>query len=404
MVGLSLVVLAIMAVLAMDPPDDVDANATVPVLELSDLSRVTALQITRPDDAVALQRDGDGWVLTGDNGGAADLNSVERLLDDLREGAHGVPLTDPSPLGEYGLDPAVASVVITLEGGATLEAVYGDETPVGWGTYALIDGTVVTVDAKPGELLAQARGQFLDRSVLQFAPERVRSVTLSSAAGTLHVFGQGKHWWLEGFSRADPNKVDDLIMGLLDLRFDQVMPALEPVETPQVDVRVKLEDGTTHVLAAGEETPMGVRVDAGMARGMVYGPSLALLGQGPTDVADRSLIPFDGIWDDQVELRQGQRHFTAVRENALWRAEGIDDAEVGGILRRLGSVQIVYGPEPVAPPARVWMTASVSRGADIVAVDIGPDRDDGFRHVVDRAGGQPYRIQSADLAFLDEIL
>jgi len=391
MVGLSVVVLVFVGLLNLGPTEraeDADADA-VQVLDLEDPSQVERIQIDRETDRVVMERVDAGWLLREPIDGAGDVDTVNALLDGLIEIQRGVPL-DAEGLNpeDFGLgDPPRARVRVETSGGAVQEVLFGDEAPVGWQSYARSPGgPIVVVEGRLGELLIRDASHFRDRRVLRLSPGEVREVRIEGPDGTLSVHGEGTSWWLRGFTRADPDRVDDLVLGLLDLRFDQVLQLDTEIAEPTHRVDVTLDDGSVRTVRVGEDTPLGTLVQGPAAIGVVYPPTLALLGQGPTDLGDRQALPIDLERDDRVTVVRGDQRWEVLRNGADW--EG--DSDAWRVLSQLASIEIVYRRAPVPASSETWATVEVARGDRVRRVQIGAEVETGLRSARDDAGGQPY--------------
>ena len=245
------------------------------------------------------------------------------------------------------------------------------------------------------ELLLEPSGAFRDHRVFRFDPGEVRAVRITQDEKVLDVSGQGTRWWVEGFTRADPDRVDDLVMALLDLRFDRVMD-LEAPAAPRAIVEIGFEDGSAQVIEVGERTPMGDVVRGPNATGMVFPESLAVLGIGPTDVGDRRAVPLHLDKDDRIELQTAEGTWTATRAGATWSSSDRGGPETVARLKALGGASIAYRMEPVSPPETVFATVRLIRGEHAKVIEIGPEQD-GFHRARDLDGGEPYRIRAAEL-------
>lgn len=387
---------------APDAPADPAATAEVWAVEADAVVRV---EVDRRDDRLVLQREGERWRVLEPFEADADPGEVAELLDALAAVRRGVPIPADEP-ADFGLgaDP-VARVAVVLEGGAREALVVGDPAPVDHRTYVQgADGGVVAVDGRPSDLLTQSASWFRDHRILRFQPEDVRRVTLSGPEGTLTVHGQGRRWWLDGFARADADAVDDLVMGLLDLRFDTFDDVGDPPEPPVRTALVELEGGEPVRLLVGEPGPGGTPVWTHDGReGRALTAALALLGQGPTDLGDDQAFPLDVHDADAVIVTRGGRRWEARRQGFEWSAgEAAADA-VRGAVDRLAAAGIHYRREPVPAVTDTWATVEVHDGGETWTVDVGQVLDDTWRVARDRDGGEPYLVPLDDLAVLEAL-
>lgn len=408
---LAAVLLAVVAALYLwdAPEEEVDPDAIAQVWDLS-VPDVRRIEVERADSALVLVRQGEDWLL--ERGGErleTDPHAVQELLDALGELARGVPVVeDPAPdeLEAYGLgDPPVARIRATLAGDRVAQAVVGSRAPVGWRTYALSDqGDVIAVNGRPGDILTAPVSRFRDHRVFRFVPGAVRRVTLESPQGVLSVHGRGKRWWVDGFTRADADRVDDLVMGLLDLRVDTFTDFPEPLGSPSITVTIESEGGETERLHVGERGPMGTVIwtDAGL-EGFAFPESLALLGQGPTDLGDRQAFPLDLERAEAVSVQRGDLRWEAVRDGPAWKVGGLPSPDAALAVERLAEAAIHYRREPVPALDEPWATVQITEADGIFVIDLGQEVEGSWRVAQDRAGGGPYLVPLEDLAVFDAL-
>jgi hypothetical protein len=377
------------------PAEELDPEATSPVWEVTaaDLVRV---EVQRPDGMLVLDRSGGRWALEAPLEDVADQRQVDYLLGELERVEKGVPIPDADP-EDFGLGPEPLVVVtVTEEDGETQTLHIGKEAPVGWRTYVrAADGSVAAVAGIVGKRLQMDIDDLRETTVIQYGIGDVTRATVESAEGTLVVHGEGDRWWVEGWTRADPEKVDDLLVGLREVRFDSffVDTAPEGIGDPGFRVTVETIEETVG-FEVGESGPPGVYVRTFSGRvGWIHPERLALLGQGPTDVGDPDAFPLDPDTASSVEVDFGGRVWSGTREEDVWTAEGAEPPAPEAAVEALGLVPITYRREPGPPLAESWGSVLVQMGEDDVrAVDIGQVVEDRWRVAVDRDGGSPYLI------------
>ncbi|MBW2258127.1 MAG: hypothetical protein JRI25_26485, partial [Deltaproteobacteria bacterium] len=243
--------------------------------------------------------------------------------------------------------------------------------------------------------------------VLQYQIGEVSRVTIEGAEGTLEVHGEGDRWWVEGWTRADPDRVDDLLVGLRDLRFDSfyVDTAPKGIHEPGYRVTVETTEGPVG-FEVGEGGPPGVYVRTLSGRAGWIGPEpLALLGQGPSDVGDPNAFPLRPDRAREVEVDFGGNTWTAVREEEVWTAEGAEAPAPEAAVEALAVVPITYRREPGPALTEVWGSVVVHLGdEDMRAVDIGQVVEDQWRVALDRDGGSPYLVSVEALDAAEKIV
>ncbi len=395
------------------PETDADPNATVPIWSIAaeDLVRI---EVVRTGGRLVLESTDSGWVVTEPERFDADPGQVRTLATALASIESGIPIhaADPS---EFGLgDPPTATVTVTPRGGVPQTLTFGAEAPVGWSTYArTAGGEVVAVPGKPLSDLTAGIEQFRDRRVLTFGVDSVRAVTLTSSEGTLTVRGDERgeqaagapplDWWLEGFTRADPDRVDDLVSGLLLLRFDEILSHAPPLAEPTASVIVKTTERTWTVRVGPSDGGLSpVEVEGGSV-GLVLTDALRILGMGPTDLGDSRAFPYDPDSTDRIEILSGEKHWLTVRNGPAWEVDGVESIGAAEVALAVDHALVAYTREPVPPADRVALSVIVGQGPWRRQVDLGPKVGD-LAVARDVAGGTPYRVPEEDLTAIRRIL
>lgn len=406
LVVLSVLVVGIGGVLyyqgRQDASSAVDPEATAAVWKL-DAKDVVEVRVERASGALALTKDDGVWQVKEPFAGRADEDQVRDLVDSLAEIERGIPVEGATERpDDFGLgDPPNAKVTVkTAAGEQHLDV--GVASPVGYRTYVrAADGTVAAVNGDANRTLQMDAAKLRDRRLFRFDAAQVRDVRIVSPGGTLHVNGQGKDWWLDGYGHADPDKVDDLVVGILDLRFDTVLDQAAPIAAPERELTVTFADGTVAGAKTGGNSPIdgGVAVSTLDGRaGTVWPESLKQLDRGPTDVGWRTAFGIRAEEADAVDFTVGGAGgwtVHAVRNGPDWTADGRDPGRVYDGVSALGAVVITYQREAPPPPASAAYTVKVTEGDRSWTLEVGPPGDDGFRSVRDTAGGSPYRIAAA---------
>jgi len=390
MFALTVVGLALGAVAWFWEPTEepLDPDATEEVWSVS-ADEIVRVEIRRKGDTVVVSKgSGDEWRVDAPWTGVADPDTIHDLVDALVEVERGVPVDGAVDRVEFGLgDPPTAYVLVTDLEGAVTSATFGDEAPVGYRTYALsAAGAVVAIGGRPGRSLLAKSSDFKDRRVFHVDPGAVRRVTIESAEGRLSVSGEKKIWWLEGFSRADPDRVEELILGLLNVRIDEFLDLSDTITEPAIVVEIELADGTVSPIKVGDPTPLGVLVEYEGGFGTVFPESLRLLVQGPTDIGDRRAFPVNPDRTHEVSITRG---------NETWKA---DQAGIEGIANAV----MHYRREPVPAISEVWATVVIGSMDGVATIDVGQLDGVDFRVVQDRAGGEPYLVPVMDLGLLSD--
>ena len=287
----------------------------------------------------------------------------------------------------YGL----ADRAVALTGGLGAETVHdwrvGDVLLTGEGSYvASAEGVVGTTEAHWANLLALPIEDLRDHRAFDIAPRDVRRVTVLSPSGVLSVSGEGKDWWLRGYGRADPSRVDAFVMGVLDIRLDGWDGETEEPSEVAYQVEVAAVDGRVQRLLT--ESLEGPEVGVWSGRGVmgwIRTPALALVRQGPGDIG------IQGLWsvNDPSEISVSGEGFDRryhVREGVWSGAEGghlLDPAAVEALL----GLQVDYGMPP--RPAEMRGCDVRIGGADGEArMRLSRSKESGLVYATDQKGGQ----------------
>ncbi len=382
-----------------DPVEDDEATAAVWTIARDAIVRIEA---QRPDDVLILAKRDDGWFIEAPFQDRATTRQVDYLLDELERVKKGVPIPGADP-AEFGLgEPPTVRITTTLADGTEQVLDVGGQSPVGWRTYVRgVDEPVVAVSGIVGERFQMDPEKLRDLSVVRFAPSTVRRVTIDSAEGSLSVHGEGSRWWVLGWTRADPDRIDDLVVGLQSLRFDAFLghdPAVEGIADPRFAVAIETTDGQVG-FEVGALGPEGALVRAADGRaGWIDPDRLSLLGQGPKDIGDPRAFPIDPQADDAVSVQLGEARWSATREPGAWRSDTLDADAAAAAIEALQEVPIRYQREPAPELEAVWGRVEVRRGDALPrVVELGQIVEEVYRTAKDLDGGAPYRVPIASL-------
>jgi hypothetical protein len=344
------------------PSSEERATLGKKVLEL-DKAEVTAVAIDSPKGKIRLERTGGGatpkakegepapdapaveWRIVQPLAARADSFAVDRLLDGLAALEKTRTLDDVDPKA-VGLDKPRAVVRLTTKAGEKVLRL-GAEVPPGGsliaavpgqkGAYVVGDAILSEVDKGPGE--------WRDRLVFRGDRERIRSITLSGAAGGPVVLARrADGFWIERpfADRADHDLVDGLLSDLTGLTADRFLdgsrsPAALGLQPPRatVDVAfsgvappVRIDLGTAVTGAAGAAAPEGQPGgEVGYARvGDVTFEVRTRLGESalraPADWRALQLSAFEVHQVDSATVRDERTALELTRAGTDWKRGG----------------------------------------------------------------------------------
>jgi hypothetical protein len=336
------------------------------VLEL-DKAEVTAVAIDSPKGKIRLERTGGAgpnakegetapeapaveWRIVQPLAARADSFAVDRLLDGLAALEKTRTLDDVDPKA-VGLDKPRAVVRLTTKtGDKTGEKVLqlGAEVPPGGSLIAAVPGqkgVYVVGDAILSEV-DKGAGEWRDRLVFRGDRERIRSITLSGAAGGPVVLARrADGFWIERpfADRADHDLVDGVLSDLTGLTAERYLdgsrpPAALGLQPPRatVDVAfsgvtppVRIELGTAVTTGtAGAAAPVAPEGqpsgEVGYARvGDVTFEVRTRLGESalraPADWRALQLSAFEVQQVDSATVRDGQTAMELTRADTDWK-------------------------------------------------------------------------------------
>ncbi|HEY4302728.1 MAG TPA: DUF4340 domain-containing protein [Candidatus Didemnitutus sp.] len=197
-------------------------------------------RIERAGPTVHVEKRGDQWWLTQPHEWPANLNAVERILNELQLLEHETSFkvsdlanTEGRTLSDYGLaDPALT--FIFTSGGKTYTTKVGDDTKTGSRLYLLSpDGTRIhVVNRALADTLEISVDTLRSPSIFTVPVFEVRSLSLQTAAPAnlkVRLRREGDRWSFETpiLARANTRRVESAIGGLNDLRAKRF---LEPRE------------------------------------------------------------------------------------------------------------------------------------------------------------------------------
>ena len=383
-----------------EPEETFDPEATEEIWSVQ-MASTERFELERAEGKLVFEREGKGWRMLEPTQALADNYAVQKLLTDITHIDKGIPLPDLDAEGVQLGDPPRARVTLTDKEGKVHTLDIGMDAPVGYRAYVKApSGVVAAVDAQFKTALHELPSTFRDKSLIRFDAGAVRRVRIASPGGVLDVHGQGKVWWLEGFGRADADKVDDLITGLLRLQF-KLIQDVEPVpmDDPVFAVDVETTDATL-TFHVGDRTPMGQVVHVlGGSGGMVEPQSLSLLGQGPVDIGDDHAIP---AWPHRlssvVVSLAGEGFSLEKDEKNVWRSNGEPEPRADAWLLEMAKAAVHYRREPVPELTETWGTVVIDHNdAEPFTISFGQVVDGTYRATQDSRGGDPYLVPVADL-------
>lgn len=316
---------------------------------------VSALEVTREGETVALRRTADGWTLESPIHAAADRQAVEDALRTLLDARKDTVVEEnPGDLAVYGLGDQ--ALEIALRGGgnaASQEVLVGDFNPTRSFVYAMWPGTpkVWLVSAGLRHAVDKGPGDFRDRSVLSIEMDKVRRFEVTRADGAAAVAVERErpeHWRVTSpvACRADRIMVEQTLRQLESARVERYVD-----ETPADPAAYGLAPARL-VARVEMEPPAGTRtLRLGRAADSLSGRYARRDDRSPVMLlADDSLVRFlERTADDYraktlVDFDQGEvKKVVIAAEDSVWTIVRSEKEAEGG-----------KKDDPDTPLASIW--------------------------------------------------
>ncbi len=191
---------------------------------------ITRVLLTREDDALLFERDGDSWDISEPVSVRGDKGKIERVINGLSNlKAIEVASEDGEDLHRYGLDPPWGRVDLFSGDDVKVESLILGNARANGNLYVKdVSRThVFVVPPQTIRLITDDLEVFRDRRVLQFDRDDVTGITLTYPGRivTCEKDAEGK-WYFHGGEEAvrrpaDDSRIDALLSDLFDLRVEE---------------------------------------------------------------------------------------------------------------------------------------------------------------------------------------
>jgi len=185
------------------------------------------ISISKKDaEPTVVEKSGDKWALKLPKPMAADQDAVTGMVTALASlNADRVVEEKPADLAPFGLTSPKGEVAITKKDGKTVKLELGDDSPVGTGVFAKLEGDsrVFVIPTYVKSNFDKTAKDLRDKRLLTFNSDKLTSVQLQ-AKGPAVEFGKNaqNEWTIVKPvpMRADGSQIDDLIRKLKDAKMD----------------------------------------------------------------------------------------------------------------------------------------------------------------------------------------
>jgi uncharacterized protein DUF4340 len=375
----------------------------------AEASDVTALELKRPDETVALKRDGDAWRVTAPVTARGNRGTIDETLTTILTARIDREIeAKPASLADFGLETPAAQVALTLKDGKQVGIDLGAKSPTGVWVYAREQGKPAVFVLSDGVLREATRpvADFRDRAILAFERRDVTGVDIVTDADTIALEPAGDKWRITRPVPlfADTTEMNDLLEKLASAKVKEFVaeaPRSREAYGLERPVRISVHTGkdkdrATRTLLVGRLDTQKKGVYA-MRDGE---PSVLLLPEEVGKVVPRNvgairnkqLVEFERDRITRVDLESPKGAVTLVRDKDRWtitapQALPADQVEAAALLARLRELRAqgflsddASGIPRYVPTAAVKVTLT-EQGGTATTVLLAPSPE--------RRGGQP---------------
>jgi len=301
---------------------------------------VTEISVKWPAVSATLKRvDGD-WQLTAPLSVPADPTHVDRLLRQLgpldAERVLKFPKDMPPKLSEFGLDPPVGTITLTLRSGPPITLLFGEATALGENQYAkAVDSpNIFIVHTGNRLLLDQPIEAYRSHDVWRFEPFRADRLAIQSAdvAYTMEK-RQGRWFFTEPIQDAVDNAEASMLLSRLrNLRSERlILEAAKPedlpahgLDSPYVRVELTLDGGDSKTLLIGNpvkdaESLRSAKAEDDSQLHGVLDESVRQWLKPANDFRSRSSLEFFAGQVSRVQITSDGKTWTAEEQADQWR-------------------------------------------------------------------------------------
>jgi Domain of unknown function (DUF4340) len=318
---------------------------------------VTAVELKRPDDTVALKRDGDVWRVTAPVAARGNRGTIDETLTTILTAKMDREIdAKPASLADFGLEKPAAQVLLTLKDGKQVGIDLGAKSPTGVWVYAREHGKPAVFVLSDSVLRDTTRPvvDFRDRTILTFERRDVTGVDIVTETDTIAVEPAGDKWRMTRPTAlaADAAEMNDLLDKLATAKvkdFVAEAPRSRDAYGLERPLRVSVHTGKDKERAT--RTLLVGRVDADKkgVYAMRDGETSVLLlpeeigklvPRNVGAIRNKQLVEFERDRVERIDLESPKGAVTLVREKDRWtittpQALPADQVETGALLARL---------------------------------------------------------------------
>jgi uncharacterized protein DUF4340 len=318
---------------------------------------VTALELKRPDETVALKRDGEAWRLTAPVAARGNRGTIDETLTTILTAKIDREIdAKPASLADFGLEKPAAQVALTLKDGKQVGIDLGAKSPTGVWVYAREQGKPAVFVLGDSVLREVTRPvvDFRDRTILAFERRDVTGVDIVTDADTIAVEPAADKWRITRpvALPADTAEMNDLLDKLSTAKVKEFVaeaPRSSQAYGLERPVRVSVHTGKdkdratrTLLLGRTDAEKKGVyAMREGEASVLLLPEDIGkLVPRNVGAIRNKQLVDFERDRIARVDVESPKGVVTLVKEKDRWsitapEALPADQVEAGALLARL---------------------------------------------------------------------
>jgi hypothetical protein len=305
-------------------------------------------------------RTADGWQLVEPAKGEADPTEFSSLTSSLSSlEVQRVVDENPTDLARYGLDPPRVDVGFRLKGEKNFRhLLLGEKTPTGGDLYAkLQDGKrVFLVSSYLDNTFNRTPFDLRDKSILEFDREKIDTVELASASGTIQFVRSGNDWKIAKpiAARGDYGSIESVVTRLSSGQMQRIVepapsdPGQYGLDKPALTATVSTGSSRAALLLGKTEGGSVYAKDA--SRPMVFTVEESLATDLKKEIGEfrrKDVFDFRSFNASRVEIKRGAESFVFEKTKdkdgkEIWKnaaGQNADTAKVEDLLTKLSNLR-----------------------------------------------------------------
>jgi hypothetical protein len=363
-----------------------DASTTIVAAPEGDLRRLAIER--RGSGATVIARDsGNKWSITAPQPLPVDSDAVNSLTGALSSlNADQVVEEKATDLSQYGLGSPSLEVEIEKKDGKKQKLLFGDDTPTGGNTYAMLAGTpkVYTVASATKSSLDKTSQDLRDRRLLTFDSEKITRVELAAKKSTVEFGKNNQNEWAilkPKPMRADGWQIEELVRKLKDAKME-VSSAAEEAKKAASAFASGTPAGTAKVTDASGTQTLEVRkakddyyARSSVVEGIHKVPSDLGTGLDKTfeDFRNKKLFDFAFSEPTKIEVKNGAAApvlYSKTGDKWFAGTKQIDSTSLQNFVDKLRDLAAVKFPDSgfTTPVFEVSVTSNENRRNEKVLI------------------------------------